>query len=307
MAAQQIAVGDVGYRIERGGSLGRAWRGVWSFARAKPMGAIGGAVLLIMALVAVFAPWIAPYSPTATNQREALEPPSLQHLFGTDQFGRDVFSRVVYGARVSLFVGLGVTAATLILATIIGMCSAYFGGALDYFVQRFVDAVQAVPGLILLISVMVVLGPGLLNVMVALALRSSITTSRVIRSTTLTVKANPYVEAAAVVGATHSRVMLRHIVPNIVPPAIIVASVQFGGAILAEAALSFLGFGVPPPTPTWGGMLSSEGRAFMVAAPWILVFPAIALSMTIFSVNMLGDALRDRLDPRLRGGGGRLG
>lgn len=281
-------------------------RTVIGFARAKPLGAIGAVILLIMVVLAVFAPQIEPYDPLETNQRAALEAPSGSHLLGTDQYGRDILSRVIRGARISLYVGLGATIAAIVLATVIGVSSAYFGGAVDYFVQRLVDAVQAVPGLILLISVLVILGPSITNVMIALAFRSSITTSRVVRGASLGVMANPYVEAGKVIGASNVRLMARHIVPNIIPPLIIVATVQFGGAILAEASLSFLGYGVPPPNPTWGGMMSAEGRTFMLAAPWILYGPAIALSLVVFSVNMLGDALRDRLDPRLRGGGGRM-
>jgi peptide/nickel transport system permease protein len=283
-----------------------AWRrwgnGLLAFARAKPLGAFGAVILTVMVVMAIFATQLEPYNPIATNQRQALLSPDAEHLLGTDQFGRDVFSRVIRGARISLYVGLGATVAAVVLATIIGVVSAYFGGATDYFVQRLVDAVQAVPGLILLISVLVILGPSITNVVLALAFRSSITTSRVVRGATLGVLTNPYVESAKVLGAHDLRVMLRHVVPNIIPPVIIVATVQFGGAILAEAALSFLGYGVPPPTPTWGGMMSAEGRIYMIAAPWVLLAPAIALSLVVFSVNVFGDALRDRLDPRLRAG-----
>ena len=278
-----------------------------AFPRAKPLGALGALILVLMVVVALFARQIEPYDPLATNQREALLSPGGDHLLGTDQYGRDILSRVIRGARISLYVGLGATVAALLVATAIGVTSAYFGGAFDYFVQRFVDAVQAVPGLILLISVLVILGPSITNVMIALAFRSSITTSRIVRGASLGVLANPYIEAGKVIGASSLRLMARHVVPNIVPPLIIVATVQFGGAILAEASLSFLGYGVPPPNPTWGGMMSAEGRTFMLAAPWILYGPAIALSLVVFSVNMLGDALRDRLDPRLRGAGGRMG
>lgn len=285
----------------------RIGSGVGAFARAKPLGALGAAILIVMVVMAVFAPVLEPYDPIATSQREALESPGGAHLLGTDQFGRDILSRVIQGARISLYVGLGATVAAVVMATIIGVVSAYFGGWVDYFVQRLVDAVQAVPGLILLISVLVILGPSITNVVLALAFRSSITTSRVVRGATLGVLTNPYVEAAKVLGAQHLRVMLQHVVPNIIPPVIIVATVQFGGAILAEASLSFLGYGVPPPTPTWGGMMSAEGRVYMIAAPWVLIGPAVALSLVVFSVNIFGDALRDRLDPRLRGGGGRLG
>jgi peptide/nickel transport system permease protein len=277
------------------------------FARAKPLGAIGAVILLVMVVLAIFAQLIEPYDPLETNQREALQPPSSSHWLGTDQYGRDILSRVIRGARISLYVGLGATVAAIFVATVIGVSSSYFGGWFDYMIQRLVDAVQAVPGLIMLISVLVILGPSITNVMIALAFRSSITTSRIVRGASLGVLAHPYVEAGKVIGASNLRLMAQHVVPNIIPPIIIVATVQFGGAILAEASLSFLGYGVPPPNPTWGGMMSAEGRTFMLAAPWILWGPLLALSLVVFSVNMLGDALRDRLDPRMRGGGGRMG
>lgn len=274
---------------------------ILGFAKAKPLGAFGALILITMVLVAVFAKQIEPFDPITTNQRAALLSPGGDHLLGTDQFGRDILSRVIRGARISLYVGMGATLAAVVLATVIGVTSAYFGGVVDYVVQRFVDAVQAVPALILLISVLVILGPSITNVMLALAFRASVTTSRVVRGASLGVLANAYIDAARVLGASNIRMMVRHIVPNIIPPVIILATVQFGGAILAEASLSFLGYGVPPPNPTWGGMMSAEGRAYMLAAPWILIAPAVALSLVVFSVNMLGDALRDRLDPRMRG------
>ena len=306
MATHEAVLAGGGLRARQTGLRGLG-RELVAFARAKPLGAFGAVVVIVMVLMAVFAQQIEPYDPIATSQREALESPGGAHALGTDQYGRDILSRVIRGARISLYVGLGATTAAIVVATMIGVASAYFGGATDYLAQRLVDAVQAIPGLIMLISVLVILGPSITNVVLALAFRSSITTSRIVRGATLGVLANPYVEAAKVLGAHDVRVMLRHVVPNIIPPVIIVATVQFGGAILAEASLSFLGYGVPPPTPTWGGMMSAEGRIYMIAAPWILIAPAIALSLVVFSVNMLGDALRDRLDPRMRGGGGRMG
>ena len=305
MATQDLALAPGSVRMG-GGRARRIGGELLAFARTKPLGALGAAVLIVAALMAIFAAQIEPYDPVTTSQREALQSPGGSHLMGTDQFGRDVFSRVIRGARISLYVGIGATTAAILLASIIGISSAYFGGVTDYFVQRVVDIVQAIPGLILLISVLVILGPSITNVVIALAMRSAITASRVIRGATLSVLANAYVESATVLGAGHIRIMLRHVAPNIVPAALIMATVQFGGAILAEASLSFLGYGVPPPTPTWGGMMSAEGRVYMIAAPWILIAPAVALSLVVFSVNMLGDALRDRLDPRLRGGGGRM-
>lgn len=183
----------------------------------------------------------------------------------------------------------------------IGTLSAYAGGAVDYFVQRVVDTVQAIPSLILLIAIMVILGPSRTNVIIALSARSLMVTSRVVRGSALGVLGQPYVGAGRVIGCSHLRTIVRYIVPNIMGPIIVLATINFGGAILAEAALSYLGYGVPPPTATWGGMLSAEGRAYMSVAPWLLLAPTIALTLVVFSANMLGDALRDVLDPRLRG------
>lgn len=274
-----------------------------SFARSKPLGAGSALILLLVVLVAVFASAIAPYSPTVNNSAEALQGVSTRHIFGTDQFGRDILSRVIHGARISLYVGLGATLIGTVVAGVLGVISAYFGGILDYLIQRVVDAVQAIPPLVLLIAILVVLGPSINNVIIALSARGAFVSSRVIRATVLSVMANPYVEVAHVIGCSHTRTMLVHILPNIMATVIVLATIGIGGNIVAEASLSFLGFGVPPPNPSWGGMMSAEGRAYMLGAPWILIFPTIALSLTVFAMNMFGDALRDKLDPRLRGSG----
>lgn len=278
------------------------WRtGAWRFARNKPLGAFGAAVVVLLVLMALGAPVVAPYPPLENNQAEALQGPSIDHLAGTDQFGRDVFSRIVYGAQTSLYIGVLVTVVSTVPALILGMSSAYFGGWIDYLLQRFVDTVQAIPYLILLIAIMVVLGPSFINVVFALSFRRAITESRVLRGGTLSLLNQTYVEAARALGATDLRIMARHLVPNLVPLLIVLSSTAFAGVILSEASLSFLGYGVPPPRPSWGGMLAADGRAFMYAAPWMLVAPTIALGITVFGVNMFGDALRDVLDPRLRG------
>ncbi|MGI8551522.1 MAG: ABC transporter permease [Dehalococcoidia bacterium] len=279
----------------------RLWTGnVGRFVRAKPLGAASALVILLLVLVALLAGVLAPYDPVINNTASQLQGPGAQHLLGTDQYGRDVFSRIVYGARTSLYIGVGATLLGVISALFIGTLSAYFGGVFDYLVQRLVDTVQAIPSLILLIAILVILGPSRTNVIIALAARSSMVTSRVVRGSALAVLGQPYVDASRVLGCGHWRVILRHIVPNIMAPVIILATINFGGAILAEAALSFLGYGVPPPTPTWGSMLSAEGRAYMFVAPWLLIAPTAALTAVVFSANMLGDALRDVLDPRLR-------
>jgi peptide/nickel transport system permease protein len=250
---------------------------------------------------AVFANVIAPHSPTQNDVGPSLEGPSTGHLMGTDQFGRDVFSRIVHGARISLYVGLLTTLLGTGVATFLGSVSGYRGGVLDYIVQRFVDASQAIPPLILLIGVMVVLGPSVTNVILALAFRQALSVSRVIRSAVIAIRMNAYVESARTVGATQTRVLLLHILPNVVPVIVVLVSSSIGGLIVAEASLSFLGYGVPPPTPSWGGMMSAEGRIYMLAAPWMLIFPTIVLSLVVFAMNMFGDALRDEIDPRLRG------
>lgn len=270
------------------------------FARRKPLGAIGAVLMVVFILIAIAAPLVAPYPPLE-HSSELLASPSGEHLAGTDQFGRDTLSRLIYGARTSLYVGVAATVLSAIPAVLIGMSSAYFGGTYDYLVQRFVDTIQALPGLILLITILVILGGGLWNVIFALSFNRAIVGSRVMRGATMGVQNEVYVEAALASGATTMRIMLRHLLPNIVPTIIVVYSLGFGTVILAEASLSFLGYGIPPPSPSWGGMLAADGRAYMFAAPWMLWGPTIALAIVVFAINMFGDAIRDVLDPRLRG------
>jgi peptide/nickel transport system permease protein len=276
-------------------------RGLWRLVREKPLGAFGGMLVGILILCAVFAHWIAPYPYDETNVRQRLKPPGAQFYLGTDNLGRDVFSRIVYGARISVTVGFGAVTLSILLATILGVTSGYFGGKVDVFVQRLVDAAMAFPPLVILLSIMAVLGPGLLNVILVLGIVPSANRSRVIRSATLAAKENQYVEAARAVGASHLRIILCYILPNIMAPIIVVATNALGAVILIEATLSFLGFGVPPPYPSWGEMLSGSGRSYMYKAPWMAIWPGVAISVAVFGFNMLGDALRDLLDPRLRG------
>jgi peptide/nickel transport system permease protein len=287
------------------GAIQSPWyRPLLRFVRAKPLGTASAVVLALMVLIALLAPLLSPYDPVVHDNIRELRGPSAQHLFGTDQYGRDVLSRIIYGARTSLYVGLGATLLGIGLAVVIGTASAYFGGPFDYAVQRLVDTVQSIPALILLITILVVLGPSLTNVIIALSIRSAMVTSRVVRGAALAVLAQPYLDAGRLLGASHLRLIGRYIVPNIMAPVIVLASINFGGNILAEASLSFLGYGVPPPTASWGGMLSAEGRAFMFAAPWLLIVPTVVLTLVVFASNMFGDALRDVLDPRLRGASG---
>ena len=282
---------------------GRVVSAVWWFCRRKPLGAIGAIMVLAMLIMALGADWIAPYPYDEPLRDARLQPPSARHWMGTDNLSRDLWSRIVHGARVSITVGFGAVAMAAVLAAAIGVTSAYFGGAYDLIVQRIVDGWMSFPALVIVLSLMAVLGPGMLNVIVALAVLGTATQSRVIRSAALVVKEQAFVEAARAAGAGHARIILVHLLPNVAATVIILATIGLGVAILAESALSFLGFGVPPPHPSWGGMLSGSGRTYMYQAPWIAVWPGVAISLAVFGFNMLGDALRDVLDPRLRGSG----
>ena len=281
--------------------LGRAARGAARFAQAKPLGALGGFFVALMIFLALFADVVAPYDYNKRNLRDRLEPPSLSHLMGTDNMGRDIFSRIVYGARVSISVGFGGVGIGALIATLVGVTSGYFGGRFDILFQRVVDAWQAFPWLVILLSLMAVLQPGIWTLIFAIGILSAASASRIVRSATLAIKENQYIEAALASGAGHGRIILRYILPNVFTVIIIIATVNLGFVILAESALSFLGFGVPPPFPSWGDMLSGTARVYMHRAPWLAIWPGVAISVAVFGFNMLGDALRDVLDPRLRG------
>jgi len=262
----------------------------------KPLGALGGVLLAVMLALAVGAEWVAPYGYDDADIFARLKPSSTAHWLGTDNLGRDVLSRVIHGARVSEADGHGHAGAILV-----GLLSGYFGGMFDTALQRVVDAFMCFPLLLVALTIMALLGPGLANVILTLGLVLAVRDSRVIRGAVLSVKANLYVEAALALGAPHGAILRRHVLPNIFAPILILATVNLGAVILIEAALSFLGFGVPPPRPSWGGMLSTAGVVHMLRAPWLAFWPGVALSLAVFSANMLGDALRDILDPRLRG------
>lgn len=274
--------------------------------REKPLGTIGGAIVLLMFLTGIFANFLAPYGFKDTNIAFRLSPPGTPgFLLGTDGVGRDMLSRIIYGARVSMLVGLVATFISVAESTIIGMSCGFLGGKFDLIIQRFVDAWMSFPYLIILMSIMSLVGTGMWQLILVMGFSGGIGGSRVMRSAVMGIKENVYVQAAIVVGATTTRTLIRHILPNIMAPIIIVFTIGMGGVILAEASLSFLGFGIPPPTPSWGGMLSGDGRTYMMQAPWMALWPGLALSIVVFGINMLGDALRDILDPRLRGGIGR--
>ena len=275
--------------------------------REKPLGSFCGMIILLLIFVALFADVLTPYPYDKLNLGDRLQGASVRHLLGTDHLGRDLLSRLIFGARISLVVGLAATALNVAVALLIGGTSGFLGGKLDLAVQRFVDAWMAFPGLLLLLTIMSVVGQGLLQIIVVLGIAGGIGASRVVRGAVIGIKENDYFLAARAVGTSTSQILVRHVLPNIMAPILIVFSINIGGVIIAEASLSFLGFGLPIKVPSWGGLLSREGRRFMEQAPWLALWPGLFLTIVVYSFNMFGDALRDLLDPRLRGGGDRYG
>ena len=274
---------------------------VVKFIRTKPLGGAGALIILGMLGVAVFAAALAPYDPYVGDYGLQFARPSAEHWFGTDEFGRDVLSRVMYGARIALFVGFTASLAGCTLGGLLGVVSAYCGGKVDLLLERLMDILLAFPQLILALAIASILGPAVQNVVIAISIPIIPRAARVVRATALSVKENVYVEAVQALGATPRRVVLHHIVPNVVAPYIIMLTAQLGGAILAEAALSYLGLGTAEPTPSWGLMLSGSAPSYAEKAPWIALFPGIAISLGVFGFNLFGDSLRDALDPKLRG------
>lgn len=266
----------------------------------QPLGAIFGSCIVFIIILAITAPWITPYDPVTTSL-ETFQGPSLLHPFGTDDIGRDQLTRVIYGSRISLYVGLISVGVGIQSGASLGLISGFMGGKFDLIVQRFVDGMQSIPGLVLAMALVSVLGTSTTNAMLAIAVVVIPTSSRVIRGAVLSTKQNVFIEAARTIGASPLRVMLRHLLPNVVAPILILVSASLGGAILTEAGLSFLGLGTQPPNPSWGLMLATSGRRYMEIAPWLAIFPGLAISITVLSFNMLGDTVRDVLDPRLRG------
>jgi peptide/nickel transport system permease protein len=271
------------------------------FVRQQPLGAAGAVLLLVMLLGALGADLIATHDPTRTDAAETLAPPSGGHLLGTDHLGRDIWSRIVYGARVSLMVGLASTILSGIIGGLVGLLSGYVGGRFDLVLQRLMDILQGLPLLVLALVMAAALGASIPNVTVAISVPIIPRVARVIRATTLAIRELGYVEAALALGARHSRIALRHIFPHTLAPLIVLCTAQLGSAILVEASLSFLGLGVPEPFPSWGRMLAVAAAEYAQKAPWVVIFPGVAISLTVFGANLLGDALRDTLDPRLRG------
>ena len=269
--------------------------------REKPLGTACGIIVLILIFVAIFANVLMPYPYYEVHPRDMLQGPSTQYPMGTDQLGRDFLSRIIYGARLSLTVGLSATILDVVVGLLIGGTSGFLGGKFDLAMQRFVDAWIAIPGLLILLTVMSIAGKGLLQIILVLGISGGIGGSRLLRGAVIGIKENDYFLAARATGSPPWRTLIRHVLPNIMPVVIIIFSISVGGVIMTEASLSFLGFGLPAQIPSWGGMLSREGRLYMEMAPWLALWPGLCLTIVIYCLNMFGDAMRDLLDPRLRG------
>jgi len=269
--------------------------------RDKPLGAAGGALLLLFVIVGLTAQWIAPYGFNEIAPIDRLQSPSWPHWFGTDNLGRDVLSRCIYGAQLSVIIGCSAALLATLISALIGIVSGYAGGRFDLVVQRFVDAWQSFPDLIILIVVVSVIGPGMPQIIGTLALLLGIAGSRIVRSAVIGVREHMYVHAAQSIGSSVPRILWRHILPNVMPPIIVLFTTRVGTVILAESGLAFLGLGVPPPSPTWGAMLSGSGRTYMFQGPWLALAPGLCLTAVVYATNVFGDALRDLLDPRMRG------
>jgi len=274
--------------------------GIIGFCRRQPLGTVGLMLVLVMALSGLSAEWIAPYSPTSNDFAAMTEPPSWAHLMGTDQFGRDLFSRIVFGARTALIVGFSCAIVGGGAGLVLGVASAYFGGRLDLVLQRVMDVVMAFPLIIMALAVIAIFGSGVYNVIVAITIPLIPRCARVVRSSALAIREVPYIDAARACGFGHTRIILRHMVPNVLAPFLIMLTAFVGQAILAEASLSYLGLGVQEPTAAWGLMLQGGAEEYASTAPWIAVFPGLAIALTVFGFSLFGDALRDALDPKLR-------
>ena len=280
---------------------------VFRMITEKPLGTAGLIITVVFLATAIFANYLAPYIPNQLHGLSALKGPSLQFWLGTDNLGRDLLSRIIFGARVSVIVGLGASVVASAVEITIGVLAGYIGGTFDLVVQRFVDAVMCFPGLILMMVIISLVGAGVMQTILVLGITWGITGSRLIRSATMSIKENMYVQAAVSVGSSTPNIIFDHIIPNIMAPIIVQFTTRIPAIILTEASLSFLGFGIPPPAVSWGAMLSGSARTYMYKDPWMAFWPGLALSLVVYGVSMFGDALRDLLDPRLRGGIGRYG
>jgi peptide/nickel transport system permease protein len=271
-----------------------------TFCRRRPLGAIGAGIVVLMLLVAAFAPWLAPYDPVTVDFGAMLSPPGAKHWLGTDAFGRDVLSRLIYGSRTALLVGFGSALLGATAGAVLGVGSAYFGGRIDLYLQRLMDVLLCFPLIILALAIVAILGNNLSNLILAITIPMIPRCALVIRSSALSIREMPYVDAARASGFTHNRIILRHMLPNVMAPYLIMLTAFLGQAILLEASLSFLGLGVQEPTPAWGLMLRGAAVEFAETAPWMAIFPGVAISLSVFAFNLFGDSLRDALDPKLR-------
>lgn len=269
--------------------------------REKPLGAAGLLIFVLFLLCGIFADLLAPYGMNQISMSNRLKPPSARFWLGTDHLGRDMLSRMLYGAQLSVIIAFAAATLATVISVVVGIVTGYLGGRVDMTTQRLVDAWMSFPELIILIVVVSVLGPGMVQVIFVLGLTFGIGGSRIVRGAVVSVRENMYVHAAQSMGAGTPRILLQHILPNILPPVIVLFTTRVGAVILVESGLSFLGFGVPPPAPTWGGMLSGSGRTYMYLAPWLALMPGLAITIVVYAINILGDALRDLLDPRMRG------
>lgn len=295
-AANDPRLGGVEQVADRAPLLSRVAR----FIKRQPLGTCGLLIVLVMIIAAFFAPWIAPFDPEENNFESMFVAPGATHLLGTDEFGRDIFSRIVWGARTAMLIGFTCAFAASFGGLLVGVMSAYFGGKVDIIVQRVVDVFIAFPGIILALAIVAVLGTELYFVMVAITIPLLPNCARVVRSSALSIREIPYIDAARACGFSHMRIILRHMAPNVIAPFLIMLTTFLGQAILAEASLTFLGLGVQEPTPAWGLMLRSGAEEFAESAPWVPIFPGLAISLAVFGFNIFGDALRDVLDPKLR-------
>ena len=273
---------------------------VLAFIRKQPLGAFGLALVLVIAAAGLSADALAPYSPTANDFGSMMEAPSAEHWLGTDQFGRDLLSRIMFGARTALIVGFSAASVGGVVGLVLGVASAYFGGAIDLVMQRIFDILMAFPLIILALAVVAIFGTGVQNVIFAITIPLVPRCARVVRSSALAIRNVPYVDSARALGFSHARIILRHMIPNVMAPFLIMVTAFVGQAILAEASLSYLGLGVQEPVPAWGLMLQGGAEEYASTAPWIAIFPGVAIMLAVLGINLFGDAMRDALDPKLR-------
>ncbi len=286
---------------QRGSKWSERGRALVRLARKKRLGAAGAVVVVAFLFCGLFAQVLAPYGMNAVDMGARLKPPSWAHPFGTDNLGRDMLSRCIYGAQMSVIIGMLVATLATTVSAVIGIVSGYFGGRVDMLLQRFVDAWMSFPALVVLIVVASVFGPGLVQIIATLGLLIGISGTRIVRGAVVSGREAMYIHAARTIGASTPRILWRHVLPNIFPILIVLFTSSVGTAILAESGLSFLGLGVPPPYPTWGGMLSGNGRTYMLQGPWLALAPGLCLTLVVYAINIMGDALRDVLDPRMNG------